>query len=263
MKFKFLLHIIFWGIISFAQTPVEAQPEEVYEEVEETMWVEDEEDFVDAYQPTDDQLSPRRLSSNFKEAYSSNDFDYTRTKVKESLWSKLERKILEFLSELFGQSNIKGLNDFTYWAIRIIAVGILGLVAYWLIKYVIGKDGNWFFGKKDKPILPEAHTIKENIHEIDLDELIAKYENEKNYRFATRYQYLKLLKVFNDKKLLTWDPDKTNLDYIREVGASPYQQEFKNLTLVFDYVWYGDFEINLEDYTKYKQAFHQLIQSCE
>lgn len=266
MRFKLLLHIIFFSVFSLAQTheaPDDQISPYVVDAVSENEPSTTRERLKQAEYFLDENISPRSFEEGFQDKYTSADYDYTRTKPKVSLWDKIKDWLTRFFSKFLVDTDVSAINNITVWVMRILAIGVVGLVLYWLLNYVLRKDGNWIFSKKNQEINPEARTIKENIHEIDLNALISKYEAEKNLRFATRYQYLKLLKIFNDKKLLTWDPDKTNLDYIRELKGSTHHKTFTRLTHVFDYVWYGDFAVDEETYAKYKNEFHSLIKNYE
>ncbi|MDG4945590.1 DUF4129 domain-containing protein [Weeksellaceae bacterium KMM 9713] len=266
MKFKLFLHIIFISAFSLAQsheTPDNQVSPYVVETVDGNKHLKTRERLKQSEYHLDENIRPRSFEDEFQEKYTSADYDYTRTKPKVSLWDKLTDRLARFFSNFLVDTDVSSINNITVWVMRILSFGIVGLVLYWAINYLLKKDGNWIFSKKNEEINPEARTITENIHEIDLNALISKYEAEKNYRFATRYQYLKLLKVFNDKKLLTWDPDKTNLDYIRELKGSSHYATFSRLTHIFDYVWYGDFAVDEETYARYKNEFHSLIKNYE
>jgi hypothetical protein len=44
--------------------------------------------------------------------------------------------------------------------------------------------------------------------------------------------------------------DKTNFDYVKEMGNHPLRNDFASITLYYDYVWYGEFDIEEETYLK-------------
>lgn len=264
MKYSFFLHIVF--IFSF----VFAQENTVYIDdlVEEAQYYKDSDNpttweiLSDPY-ILNDKIEQRKFSEDFQSQYQTRDFDYHRNLPRRSLGDRIWDAFDELLSKIFKTQDVENINKISIWIFRIIAVGIVGLVLYWLIRFLLSKEGTWFLKRKDDKIQPELRTITENIHEIDFNTLIQRYESENDFRFATRYQYLKLLKLLNDKKFLSWDPDKTNLDYINELKNHPHQAAFARLTHVFDHVWYGDFQIDAETYAKYKTEFNQLIKSHE
>ncbi|MDO5655622.1 MAG: DUF4129 domain-containing protein [Flavobacteriaceae bacterium] len=200
-------------------------------------------------------LELRHFKDGFQADYKGADYDYSLTKPRESIWSKIKRKLIEFLSRFLSDKDAGKINEISLWIMRILGIGIVGLVVFWLLRFLIQKEGNWFFSKKNKNILPQATIIDENIHELDFQQLIAEKELQKDYRFAVRYNYLALLKSLSDKKLIEWDPEKTNRDYLTEISNIELKKEFASLTYIFDYVWYGEFDIEQPVYEKFKTQF--------
>lgn len=260
---KYIYVIAIISIAGFAQSPVQESPADIdYELIEpyEDQKLTKVEDIVDSIQLDTKKLEQRTFASNLKQKYKSEEFIYSMSKPRESAWDKIKRKLSEFLSDMFNSNDVSKFNQYTEWFLQAIAVGILGLVLYWFFKFLMGKEGGFFFSKKNKTLNPEEQTIKENIHQINFEQLIATYETEHNYRYAVRYQFLHLLKIFTDKHLIEWDPDKTNVDYMREIEGSLAQRPFQRLSKIFEYVWYGEFEMLEGDYEMVKASFNELKQ---
>ena len=91
----------------------------------------------------------------------------------------------------------------------------------------------------------------------DYSTLIAKAVSAGNYRMAVRYQYLQTLQRLAAKGLIEFAPDKTNYQYVLELTGKQYKNSFASVTLHYEYVWYGEFEIDANIYemvqTKFKQ----------
>ena len=119
----------------------------------------------------------------------------------------------------------------------------------------MGKEGNLFFGKKNKKVEINAEELHENIHEINFPESIAKFERQGDFRSAVRYQFLFVLKKLSDKKQISWNPEKTNKDYLMELKAEHLKNEFSGLSYIFDYVWYGEFSIDEQAYLTFKNQY--------
>jgi len=68
-----------------------------------------------------------------------------------------------------------------------------------------------------------------------------------------------LLKSLSDKNTIEWDIEKTNSDYIREIKDNKLKQDFQFLSYIFEYSWYGEFELNDNDFSKAEAAFLKLI----
>ncbi len=91
--------------------------------------------------------------------------------------------------------------------------------------------------------------------ESDFNLLIVKAVNKSNYRLAVRYRYLQTLHNLAAKYLIELSPDKTNYQYVREIKNIIYQNDFAALTLNYEYVWYGEFAIEENIYTRIDNEF--------
>ncbi|WHF50384.1 DUF4129 domain-containing protein [Chryseobacterium gotjawalense] len=204
---------------------------------------------------TNNIVFPKSFDQKFQSKYKGSDYDYTTVKPRESLWQKIQKRIRKILEAVFGKVDPNKSEKYAENLMRIFAVIISGFVLYFLIKFLLGKDGNFFFSKKKTKIKIENQDLHENIHEINFSESIEKFERQKEYRSAIRYQFLLVLKKLADKKLITWNPEKTNKDYLSELKVKDLKAGFKELAYVFEYVWYGEFEVNEENYLYFKQKF--------
>jgi hypothetical protein len=70
------------------------------------------------------------------------------------------------------------------------------------------------------------------------------------------------LQKLSGSGLLQFSADKTNYQYVNELHGKPYQNDFAAITLNYEYVWYGKFEIGEDVYNRlfsdYK-SFHQKL----
>lgn len=198
---------------------------------------------------------PKKFRENFQSKYKGNEFDYSTSKPKESFWQKLQRKIAKILQSIFGETVFVKSTKAAEVVIRLFAIILVGFLLYFIIKYLLGRNGGFFFGKKNRKLIINEEELHENIHEINFPESIAKYEREGDYRSAVRYHFLFVLKKLSDKKLINWNPEKTNKDYVAELKAPHLKNEFYNLSYIFDYVWYGEFSIDEPDYLKFKNQY--------
>lgn len=208
---------------------------------------------------TENTVSPKNFKPNFRNSYKGEEFSYTTIKPHESLWDRIMRKMGRVLESIFGKMDSQKASNYTEIVLRILGIIIVGFLLYFLIRYLVSKDGNLFFSKRNKKInISEGdihENIHENIHEINFPETIAKYEREKDFRSAVRYRFLQVLKNLSDQKLIDWNIEKTNKDYVKELKDETRKQNFKELAYIFAYVWYGEFKINEEDYQQFKNKF--------
>ncbi|MCD0479586.1 DUF4129 domain-containing protein [Chryseobacterium sp. LC2016-29] len=205
---------------------------------------------------TENSVFPKKFKENLSSRYKGNEFDYSTSKPRESFFDKLQRKLAQLLRSIFGETSLETSSQITGVVIRLFAIIVVGFLLYFIIKYLISTNGSFFFGKKNKKLEINEEELHENIHQINFPQSIAKFENEGDYRSAVRYQFLYILKKLSDKKLILWNPEKTNKDYVAELKAAHLKNEFYNLSYIFDYVWYGEFSIDAQSYDKFKNQFH-------
>ena len=117
--------------------------------------------------------------------------------------------------------------------------------------------------KTEERAIEGFNYVEENIEQVDFDKLIKQALKDNNYRLATRYMYLKSLKVLANKKTIDWHYDKTNTDYLNEIKDSKVKALFKRISYIYDYVWYGEFPIDEESFNKNTNDFNQLIKTSQ
>lgn len=79
-----------------------------------------------------------------------------------------------------------------------------------------------------------------------------------DYHAATRFVYLITLQLLAKKGLITWSLEKTNLDFLRELTGHPIKIDFSSLTKTYEYVEYGDFEINESQFDRYNLVHEEI-----
>lgn len=118
------------------------------------------------------------------------------------------------------------------------------------------------FQRRSKAIKNDVAGVEEEVitKESDFDGLIRNALQSGNYRQAVRYQYLRTLHVLADKHFVELSPDKTNFQYVREIANYKHQQEFAALTMHYEYVWYGEFNIEKNIYDRIENNFTSFNQ---
>ncbi|WP_027387156.1 DUF4129 domain-containing protein [Chryseobacterium gregarium] len=207
---------------------------------------------------TENELYPKKFKENIPSRYKEKEFDYTTIKPRMSFWDKLMQKVYKIIESIFGETVFAKSGSIAEVLIRLFAILLVGFLLYFIIRYLIGKEGNLFFGKKNKKVNIRDEELHENIHEINFPESILQFERSGDFRSAVRYQFLFTLKKLSDKKLIAWNPEKTNKDYVAELKAPHLKNEFYNLSYIFDYVWYGELSITEESYLKFKNQYQSF-----
>ncbi len=244
--------------------PISAQEEEFPPVIVDTVWNQNNDEHL---LPLDSILKhdietrnthyPKKIDPKFREKYQGDDFNYTTVKPKESLFAKIYRQIQKILESIFGEMDPLKADRITSTIFRILAILLGATVLYFLIRFLMSKDGNFFFGKKNKKLNIQSGDLHENIHEINFPSSILEFERNKDYRSAIRYHFLYLLKKLSDKKLIQWNPEKTNRDYSHELKDSRLKAQYEKLAYIFDNVWYGEFKVNETEYHHFADQFQK------
>lgn len=157
--------------------------------------------------------------------------------------------------------NLSPVNIFSNPVVKI----VLWIAAIFLIGFIIYKLflGENFF-RRDRAYKNLSDTQKEeDIPDASAyDKLIAQAVTNGNYRLAIRYLYLQTLQKLSGSGILQFSADKTNYQYVTELRGKPYQNDFAAITLNYEYVWYGKFDISEDVYKRLSgeyRSFHQKI----
>lgn len=254
MKTKLLI-LLSLGIstLSFSQD-TEIDTVEVSNYQNQKNWIATDSVLTSDYK-TDNILYPKAFDAKFKSKYQSNDYNYELTTPKKTLWEKIIDKLDQIFSKLLGKTDPNKAVSYTANILRALGIILIAVVLYLLINFLLGKQGNLFFSKRNRKLKINAEDLDENIHEINFANRISEYENQAEYRQAIRYQFLYLLKQLTDKKIIDWNPEKTNKDYSLEFKNQTQKQDFQKMAYIYDYVWYGEFALDEANYNTFKNQF--------
>ena len=191
-------------------------------------------------------VTPRHFNTNAIKDYSQQrEFKYDDTFIGTSPWERFK----QWFWDLFKVKNA-AVNSFINYLL--IALGVAALL--FLILKLSGINANIIKGKAAGVALA-YNEFAENIHEMDLDSGIQSAAQQHNYRLAVRLLYLRCLKQLSDAGQIAWDINKTNTAYVNELTNTDQRQAFNILTRQFEYVWYGEFNINEKIYSQINAMF--------
>ena len=213
--------------------------------------------------PSDDSSVELREFEDVKEKYQGDDFIYERNVENSGWWTRFKQWLNDLFRDLFNLNSAGQASKATDIALKIGGVIIFLLVIYFIFRAVMNDEGKWVFGKSsDKSIIPVT-DIENNIHLTDFKELIASAEKDNNYRLAIRYYYLWLLKGLTNAEIIAYDVEKTNSDYFNEISSKEIKDEFSYTSYLYNYIWYGEFDVNEQQFSKAKTAFTKFLNSIK
>jgi len=273
MRKAIYISLLLMGFLSAAQaqkkiiyedTSLLQKEEQVSAPVEEVIVIQDSTAVVEAPaglleedEPADTSLYKNDLNLSYDSIKNWRNLkEYAYTKYLDSLLKNIKQKEPKeprkprrsILSDLFNSDIVTIL----LWTVAI------AFVLFILYRLFLAEGA---FKRKSRSVKAEAEVEEEIItNESDFDALIRQSLQSGNYRQAVRYQYLRTLHLLADKNLVQLAPDKTNFQYVSEIANRNHQQPFASLTLNYEYVWYGEFDIDKNIYEKIESNFRGFNQ---
>jgi hypothetical protein len=144
------------------------------------------------------------------------------------------------------------------WLFISLAVGLLVFLIFKMIK-----AGNLFAPKSRKIVLnTDALNLEEleaNLETADIDPHLQKAIDSKNFTLAIRLYYLSILKELTLSNLIRWKKDKTNQHYLFELCEQTHFDPFKQATLIFERVWYGNTTFDESAFNSVQPVFKDFL----
>jgi hypothetical protein len=188
------------------------------------------------------------------------DFNYNimqqEDNVFQKAWAWLGRVVKKILSFIFD--DIGPAVGVLAAIVKAIPWIVLGLLLFFILKFFLKVNTKNATDSLETIPIIELSNDEELINNQQLSELIQQAIQEKDYRLAVRFYYLLILQKLTDKELIIWQQEKTNEDFIREVAHLKIASDFTETTRLYDFVWYGNFEINKTEFLKAETLFHTL-----
>ena len=238
MKQTLLIFLLFIAFSAFSQDDYTEESESTYEYVEHGT----------------NTVETRRFNKELNSVYNGPEFQYKE--VKKDKEEKKEIKPRE--KDQFSLDFFKALTDFLSTVFPYLLALIVVII---IVKSVLAGNTDFWRFKKQK-ITKSAivkEEIEENIEETDFEKLLKLAISNKDYRKATRYYYLLLLKQMNEKELINYHKDKTNSEYIFDLEKVELRKHFSYLLYIYDYVWYGEFNVNETNFVTIENEYQSFL----
>lgn len=205
-------------------------------------------------------LEPVQLNKEQLEQYKNDKaFDYSQENDKQNWWQAFKRWIhyrwTSFWEGIFGNIHPGSWLSVVVEVLKYVILA--GIIVFFIGLFIRLNPGKALVTPTEKPavFLSEEERI---IREKDIPQLIDKAMAEQDYRKAVRYYYLWILKNLKEKKLIAYQHDKTNQEYRKEIGDPVLAVRFKKITRLYDFIWYGNFSINKEQYQQIHNEFKRM-----
>ena len=116
-------------------------------------------------------------------------------------------------------------------------------------------------GPRNKKVKLRNTYDEENPDELVLTELERELQDASrlgNYNRCLRYHFLLLLERLERNGVIIWHKFKTNGEYLDEAIGIPQHKRLRQLTVIYEYYWYGEHVLTESEYLKNEKYFVQL-----
>jgi hypothetical protein len=103
---------------------------------------------------------------------------------------------------------------------------------------------------------------EQNPMEIPKTELERRLEAaiaQQNFREAVRIYFIFIIKELAEKEWIKWEKEKTNIAYLIEMRKRSQYGSFNQCVIIFEWVWYGQYEVTEQDFKGWEPLFKQLL----
>jgi len=139
------------------------------------------------------------------------------------------------------------------------AVILVLLLVFLVVKIVSGKRKK---AEKDFNISAETEDIVQT--EMPIDVLWQGWQRAKaagQYREALRILYQIALKKLGEADKIRLHPEKTNWEYVTEIGDPLKSKEFADITVIYEMNWYGNSIPTRSEFEKHHLVFLNFIKA--
>ncbi|MDO6431217.1 DUF4129 domain-containing protein [Flavitalea sp. BT771] len=136
-----------------------------------------------------------------------------------------------------------------------------GVLVYALYKIISENNLRFFYKKPVK--LGVGPLAEAELPEEDLDQLLKKAMDQRDHRLATRYLYLKTLRMLEARELIRWHIRSTDEEYARQMDIRPQGESFRRVMGAYERVWYGKFSLSDQQFARLLQYFQDFHTSIE
>lgn len=198
-------------------------------------------------------ISVRKFSNDKIEKYRKNadfNYEYAEPTKQTTIWELFLRWLSDKLRNVATPDKLT-------WE-KVLFYGVVGVLLVIAILKLMQVDMSVLF-YKGKNLQSTGFAEIEDITEANYDKLRNDAISNQKYALAVRYGYLKALQMLTNKEMINFKPSKTNTDYFAELAPKKaVQKQFGEISLAFEYVYYGDFELNKSRFERINNDFEKF-----
>jgi hypothetical protein len=184
-------------------------------------------------------------ATTYRELKAQKKFNYYHQQPDEPGWlQQLYAAFFRWLARHFNP-------DMTQTQFNGILIGALIVVLILVIVFLyIYKPSLFYINRKQKL----TYSLEEeDIGGLNFERLIRKALDAGEYAEAIRWCYLSVLKVLNERELISFDPNKTVNEYVYELKRTDLKNDFRTLSRQFIYYRYGNGTATQEIFNQFQE----------
>ncbi len=151
----------------------------------------------------------------------------------------------------FGSAN--------FW--KTIGIILLVLLAVFLVYQIIKNRTPIQKQLTFEPLSEDLNPVM--ISKTELELRLEESQNNGDYKECVRIYFLFAMKELIGRKAIFWKKEKTNIHYSIEMTGKPGAHEFEKIITIYDLVWYGEYEIDLEKFAQIEPQLKSAYQAIE
>ncbi len=164
----------------------------------------------------------------------------------------------------FNVGNVTWSGVFKFVLILLLIVGISAVLFRVMGGSIQLSDGGKTPDTRDFTSEVNIEKIEEELQKSDMEILLDRTIAKEDFMKAVRLYYLWAIKELSERRLIKWKRDKTNRDYIREMRKSDLAKPFREVTRIFERVWYGDQEqLSKTDFQQLEPKFKSFVDTVK
>lgn len=173
-----------------------------------------------------------------------------------SFWKQLLLGIQHFLQKLFGYAPSGQIIEFFLYALIICFL-------VWAVIKLVGMDYVKAIMKPSTTVPTPYAPDPAHLSQEDMESALQEAKSQQNWKKVVELQYLLSLNALAQAGALMLEKGKTNQDYIYELRSPQLKEPFMQLSRIFEYVWYGNFELREATRNHAEDYFQTLLQQVK
>lgn len=149
--------------------------------------------------------------------------------------------------------SVGGDMGFLQYVLFVLLAVLLGFLIYQLFF-------KFSFDDKGSKVIDDFEELAPTqIPKSELEIMLEKALANDDFRGAIRLYFIFIIKVLNEKEWIRWEKKKTNFSYLIEMRGKPQYESFIDAVSIYEFVWYGNYNVKKEDFSSLEPKFKGLL----